>query len=117
MSIHVTNAVYFCVFYMYCNTLYRNKRGLFPKDYAATEEMKSVLSTTTPMKDKGSSNRMTSASLGTKASITMIFIFRLCMLKASEKYHRQFTSECSDIQSPEVHYQTFLSVKSKQARN
>ena len=68
--------------------------------------MKSVLSTTTPMKDSESSNRMTSVSLGTKASITMIFIFlnRLCMLKASEKYHGYFTSEYSDIQPSEVHF-------------
>ena len=43
--------------------------------------------------------------------------FRLCMLKASEKYHGYFTSEYSDIQPLEVHYQTFLSVKPKHARN
>lgn len=37
--------------------------------------------------------------------------FRLCMLKASEKYHGYFTSAYSDIQPPKVHCQTFLSVK------
>ena len=47
--------------------------------------MKSVLSATTPLKDSGCSNRMTTVSLGTKASMTMIFIFYTMYAKSFRK--------------------------------
>ena len=78
---------------MYCNTLQRNKRGLLPIDYAATGEMKSILSTTAPLKDSGSSNQMNPVSLGTKASITMIFIFYAFFMLSYAKSFRKNTMD------------------------
>lgn len=46
----------------------RNKRGLLPMDYAATEEMWTVLSTSTPFEDSGSSTQITSLPLSGRVS-------------------------------------------------
>ncbi|KAJ7389986.1 BRCA1-associated RING domain protein 1 [Desmophyllum pertusum] len=46
----------------------RNKRGLLPIDYAATEEMLSILSTSTPNTDNESSTRITSLLKGSHDS-------------------------------------------------
>ncbi|KAM7448499.1 BRCA1-associated RING domain protein 1 [Porites harrisoni] len=85
----------------------RNKRGLFPKDYAATEEMKSVLSTTTPTKDSGSSNRMTSASLGTKCLQDSPKVLLATGLSSGQKTKLQ---RCSQILNAKIVNEFSLSV-------
>lgn len=54
--IDVSSALSFCCLCV----ITRNKQGLLPKDYAATEEMLAILSTTTSDKENESSGLITS---------------------------------------------------------